>query len=836
LLAAIPVVFGLAACRGASDQKEAAGSPLAKLAAAEAARRVRVMNTVPHFSLTAQTGRPFGDRDLEGKVWIASFIFTQCRESCPLQTAEMAKLQKEFRGDPSLRDVQFVSITVDPDHDTPAALAEYASAAGADASSWHFLTGSRQDLWSLSATGFHLPVSQSAPGSGSLITHSQDFVLVDRGRRIRGLYDGLDEAARGRLREDLRLVLQDPPGPVTTQKDPKTPAPEGGAFHVPATIGNVAWMKERAEAQRKSLARFDVFHDFSFTDHLPGSGIDFVSEVVDDSGRDYKAVHYDHGSGVAIADVDGDGLQDIYFVTQLGANRLYRNHGGGAFEEIDGGGTIGLANLVGVTASFADIDNDGDPDLYVTTVKQGNHLYENDGKGRFTDISKGSGLDYTGHSSSAVFFDYDRDGLLDMFLCNVGVYTTDEKGPGGYYVGYPDAFSGHLRQGRDEQSYLFRNLGGNRFADVSRETGLVDMSWTGAASPLDLNEDGWIDLYVLSMQGHDEYYENFNGKRFVPKSREIFPRTPWGSMGIKVFDVDNDGRMDIYVTDMHTDMIDDAMQVNRAWYAEKMKMTETTPMRLLKTDGNHVLGNAFFHNDGPGRFREVSEEIGAESYWPWGLSTGDLNADGYQDVFIAASMNYPFRYGVNSLLLNNNGKEFLDSEFILGVEPRRDGRTNKHWFDLDCDGADTRHYLCQGLKGRYEVYGALGSRSSAIFDLDGDGDLDIVTNDFNSEPMILVSDLSEKVPGLRWLKVALAGTKSNRDGLGATVRVKAGGKEYVQVMDGMSGYLSQSSAPLYFGLGAAESVDGIEVSWPSGGKQSVAGPIGTNQALTVSEE
>jgi len=153
-----------------------------------------------------------------------------------------------------------------------------------------------------------------------------------------------------------------------------------------------------------------------------------------------------------------------------------------------------------------------------------------------------------------VFFDYDRDGLLDLYLCNVGVYTTDQLGSGGYYVGVLDAFGGHLKPERTERSILYRNLGGRRFQDVTEEVGLVDDAWTGDASPMDLNEDGFPDLYVLNMQGHDQYYENAGGTRFSRKTRAIFPKTPWGSMGIGAFDFDNDGDMDVMVTDMHSDM------------------------------------------------------------------------------------------------------------------------------------------------------------------------------------------------------------------------------------------------------------------------------------------
>jgi cytochrome oxidase Cu insertion factor (SCO1/SenC/PrrC family) len=797
---------------------------------AEAAEPVGVVAALPEFTLIDQGGVSFGSADLNGKVWIADFIFTRCAGTCPMQTAEKVKLQEKLRKHAAWDEIQLVSFTVDPEYDTAPVLAEYARAHGADSSHWKFLTGSRGDLWNLSANGFKMDVAEDAKNTKMPILHSSRFTLVDRSGRIRGYYDGLSEEGRAKLEADLEKVLAES-GPAAAAK----PEIAYQKFPHPKEIVDPPWLKSRQELQLVSAGRIGAFHDFKFEDVVGASGITFQNRIVDDAGKYHKAVHYDHGNGIAVADVDGDGLLDIYFTTQIGSNELWRNLGGGKFRNITSP-AIALADKIGVTASFADTDNDGDPDLFATTVRGGNYFFENDGTGSFTDMTEAAGLGYVGHSSGGVFFDYDKDGLLDLFLCNVGVYTTDERGVGGYCVGLTDAFEGHTKpEERNERSTLYRNEGGNKFVDVSEKVGLLDESWTGNAAPIDYNEDGWTDLYVLSMQGHDQLYENVGGEKFVKKSREVFPKTSWGAMGIQVFDFDNDGHQDIFITDMHSDM-SEAVGPNR----EKLKSNMKWDEKMLQSGGMSIFGNAFFRALGDGKFEEVSDKIGAENYWPWGLSSGDLNADGFIDVFIASSMNFPFRYGVNSLLLNDGGKRFEDSEFILGVEPRRGGRTAKPWFVLDPRGEDKDHALVAeyNLTEPVEIWGSLGTRASVIFDLDNDGDLDIVTNEFHDGPMVLRSDLADK-KSIHWLKVRLVGKGgekgSNKDGLGAVVTVMAGGKSYTQVHDGISGYLSHSVIPPYFGLGEASTVEKVTVVWPSGREQIVSDPK-VNSVLVISED
>ncbi|MEP6733377.1 MAG: CRTAC1 family protein [bacterium] len=613
------------------------------------------------------------------------------------------------------------------------------------------------------------------------------------------------------------------------------------------------WLTAHAQQQRAAVARSAVFHDFGFTNQLAASGITFVERIVEDAGKNFKSVHYDHGTGICAADVDGDSLVDLYFVTQLGANELWKNLGGGKFRNITDEAGLRSPDAIAVGCSFADVDNDGRPDLFVTTVRHGNHLYRNIGGGKFTDVTADAGVAYEGHSSAPVLFDYDRDGLLDLLVVNVGAYTTEDKGPGGYYVGLRDAFHGHTFPERAEASILYHNLGHGRFKDVTQDTHLVDYSWSGDAVIMDVNADGFPDVYMLNMQGANHLWLNEGGKEFRDATASYFPKTPWGAMGAKVFDFNGDGRLDLYVTDMHSDMWTDFAPGEWEAEARKSNATKIPPDYLPGGSASLMFGNAMFaahaavNGTGSG-FDEVSDSIGVETYWPWGPSVDDLNADGWDDIFVTGGMNFPFRYATNSVLLNENGKHFLPSEFALGVEPHAAG-TDQVWFTLDCNSADRGHLYCgyctqpeakaKGCRSngdnKFTIMGATGTRSSVILDVDGDGDLDIVTNEFNAAPQVLISSLAAR-RRVNAVKVWLHGTRSNRQGLGAQVTVVlADGRRVLKVMDGKSGYLSMSDLPLYFGLGDADHASSIEVVWPSGTHQTMRGPIVAGRTLEITE-
>ncbi|MDG2130063.1 MAG: CRTAC1 family protein [Fuerstiella sp.] len=771
----------------------------------QAVTQLPITGEFPSILFVDHEGHRVGRRDLHGSVCLAQVLAKADDDTKRQPSGALEKLTEKLKSTSSWKYTLIVNVLLD----TAAAdgkLKELADEGNQPADDhWYY--------WA--------PADETATGLSEL---TNKVILIDPVGRMRGAF-AIEEAGQTAALEEAIEQLWNEQVPFLDE------------------VLQTTWMDARRDAQLEQKENIPVQHDFQFRDVRKKSGIRFLHRIVDDAGSDYKGVHYDHGNGVTIADVDADGLTDVYFVNQLGENELYRNRGDGTFEDITSAAGVAVGDRVCVAASFVDIDNDGDADLYVTAVRKGNLLFLNDGHGQFTDATDDSGLGYKGHSSGAVFFDFDRDGLLDLFLCNVGKYTTEETGRGGYYVGFKDAFSGHLKPDRTELSRLYKNTDGKSFEDVTQKFGLQEGSWTGDAAACDLNNDGWPDLYVLDMQGNDEYYENQQGQGFVRKSRDIFPKTPWGAMGVAVADFDNDLDLDLFITDMHSDMSKDILadirsevSLNSFFFEEKEKATMKLPESLLKSEGASVYGNAFFRNDGDGVFTEISAQYNAENYWPWGLSSGDLNADGLEDAFVTSSMNYPYRYGVNSVMLND-GKQFHDAEFVLGVEPRAGGRTAQPWIQVDCAEAEGElmEKVVTGHQGEVTVWGSLGSRSSVFLDIDDDGDLDVITSEFNDVPLVLESNLAQRHT-INYVKVRLTGKSCNRNGVGALLTIHAGEKKLLRLYDGKVGYLAQGIPKMYVGLGDVTQVESIDIVWPSGSSQTFNGPWATGETITLVED
>ncbi len=556
-----------------------------------------------------------------------------------------------------------------------------------------------------------------------------------------------------------------------------------------------------------------------FVDTTREAGIDFqMSFLPNEQGQTFKINLYDHGCGVAVGDYDGDGDDDLYFLNQLGANGLYRNRGDATFENVTEEVGVGLADRISVGATFADYDNDGDQDLFVTSTCGGNVLFRNEGQGRLVEATSAAGLQHVGHSQTPTFFDYDNDGWLDLYLVQTSEWTKGElDGEAGYYPGKGDLGNFvHVLASPVEYNILYHNNRDGTFTDVTASSGLKGRGWAGDAAVFDYDQDGWLDVLVTSMFGRAQLYRNQQDGSFVDVTLKTLGKTPFGGIGAKVFDSNNDGLLDIYVVDMHSDMWMGVDFQHRSeakakrfetrsfdrffgpiyYESAQARQEEQRVQDLLGYDRDEVLfGNAFYQNLGKGEFREVTAERNLETFWPWGIAAGDFDNDGATDLFLASGMGYPFYYWPNALLMNNRQGAFIDRAVEFGVEPPRAGP-----------------FLEQTIDGQRCPR---SSRCTATADFDGDGRLEIVVNNFNHEPYFFHNGF----PQQNYVAFRLTGTQSNRDAIGAVVKLHLANSILVRQVDAASGYLSQSSKDLHFGLGYSTSIDQVEIKWPSGRTQ-----------------
>jgi hypothetical protein len=561
-----------------------------------------------------------------------------------------------------------------------------------------------------------------------------------------------------------------------------------------------------------------------FQDLARQAGLTFqMNFLPNEQGEKFKINLYDHGAGVAIGDYDGDGFDDIYFLNQLGKNALFRNKHDGTFEDVTEAAGVGVGDRICVGATWADYDNDGRQDLFVTSTRGGNILFKNLGDGKFKDVTKEAGLDHVGHSQTAAFFDFDNDGHLDLIVTNTAKWTRSQIDPvAKYFPGKEDLLL-ELATSPPESNILYHNNGDGTFTDVTEKAGLKGKGWSGDVAIFDYDGDGFLDLVVTNMFGASQLYRNNGNGTFTDVTRQVLGRTSWGGMGARAFDFNNDGKLDLYIVDMHSDMW---MGLNYDWTSELLDVikrgehrkypylsgptiyykTETQAGEKQKADrlkikyDEVVFGNTFFKNLGNGKFEEISDQAGLETLWPWGIATGDFDNDGYEDIFIPAGMGYPFFYWPNSLMMNNGDGTFADRAGMEGIEPPARGI-----------------YQEKKLGGRPA---ARSSRAAATADFLHRGRLDIVVNNFNDSPYLFVN----RFPANSYVQFHLRGTKSNRDAIGALVRLYSGKTIMTRMVQAAGGYLSQSSKTLHFGLGDKKGIDKVDISWPSGRRQAIDKP------------
>jgi hypothetical protein len=535
-------------------------------------------------------------------------------------------------------------------------------------------------------------------------------------------------------------------------------------------------------------------------------------------------LYYYNGAGVAVGDIDGDGLPDLYFTSNLGSNRLYRNKGNYHFEDITQ--KAGVADSIGwkTGVTMADVNGDGKIDIYVSGVDYLNEhghnvLYINNGDGTFTDRTREYGLEHVGYSTQALFFDYDGDGDLDMYLLDHSTHKEREAGGG----------KGRASGTSSIGDRLFRNDGGH-FTDVTATAGLhddIDGYGLGVVAS-DFNGDGCPDLYITNdFQGDDYLYINNCNGTFTESIATATGHTSRFSMGVDAADFDNDGRPDIITLDMLP--ADEKI-------AKTSAITETYAlydMRLQAGYHPQFARNNLQLNRGKGRFSEIGLLAGVEATdWSWAPLFADLDNDGLKDLFIS---NGVYRRPNDMDYITYVGQEAVQASLKDTITEANLKLLQKmpqvplHNYAFHNNG-DLTFTSVGGAWGLTEK----GFSNGAVYvDLNNSGNLDLVVNNINAPASIYRSHAREANRN-SYLAVALHGAAGNTEGIGAKVIVKANGATQLLEQQPTRGFESSVDSRLHFGLGKATRVDSLTVIWPDRRFQILTN-VAVNRLLTLSQ-
>ncbi len=555
------------------------------------------------------------------------------------------------------------------------------------------------------------------------------------------------------------------------------------------------------------------------------SGVDFNNRIEENFQNFFGVFNYVYnGAGVAIGDIDNDGLSDLFFTGNDVPNKLYLNQGSFEFKDITEAAGIGDPDGWDNGVVMADVNQDGWLDIYVsrggwknTDAQRRNLLYINNGDLSFSEQAAEYGLADIGYSLQASFFDMDNDNDLDLYLTNR---------PEHFFLNYRQVLAGKRSANDLYRDKLYRNDGG-QFTEIGLQAGIVDNFAYGLGlSTSDVNQDGFIDIVVANDYLENDYlYINQGDGTFKEQIKEYTNHIPFYSMGMDVVDINNDGLEDIIQLDMLP-----------ADY-ERSKTTMASMNVQLFDD---LVSNGFHHqymhnmlqlNQGNNFFSEIGQLAGiSKTDWSWTCLGSDFDNDGYRDILITNGFK-------RDIWDKDAQKKF--AQFMTSPERREQSdeenaqhiinlfQTNKisnYLYHNNQDLSFTNKAREWGLDDKSFSNGA------ALGDLDNDGDLDIVINNVDGEAFIYQNKAEDLQHN--YLKIKLQGPEQNRNGLGAKIKLTYGQQVQYHDFKTVRGYLSSMEPMVHFGLGTVTSVDEIEVIWPDG-KSNLLTDISVNQTLVM---